>query len=109
MTDNNGLPTVMAGHLEPGSAWKPGSSVRRCVAGLAGTSPQRRSSSCGTETHTRTGVTVLITGAVICAADSVLLTRPYVPRPTTLFIAVTVAAVAGMVVPGSSRFGSLPS
>ena len=52
------------------------------------------------EIHTRTGVAVLITGAVIYAAGSVLLARPHVSRPATLFIAVPVAAVAGMMVLG---------
>ena len=52
------------------------------------------------EIHTRTGVAVLITGAVIYAAGSVLLARPHVSRPVTLFIAVPVAAVAGMMVLG---------
>jgi hypothetical protein len=52
------------------------------------------------EIHTRTGVAVLITGAVIYAAGSVLLARPHVSRPVTLFIAIPVAAVAGMVVLG---------
>jgi hypothetical protein len=40
------------------------------------------------EIHTRTGVAVLITGPVIYAAGSVLLARPHVSRPLTLFIAV---------------------
>jgi uncharacterized membrane protein len=53
------------------------------------------------EVHTRAGVAVLVTGAVIYAAGSVLLARPYVSRPVTLFIAVPVAAVAGMVVLGA--------
>lgn len=53
------------------------------------------------EVHTRTGMAVLITGAVIYAAGSVLLARPHVSRPVTLFIAVPVAAVAGMVVLGA--------
>lgn len=52
------------------------------------------------EVHTRTGLAVLITGAVIYAAGSVLLARPYVSRPVTLFIAVPVAAIAGMAVLG---------
>src|SRR6516164_3603752 len=52
------------------------------------------------EVHTRTGVAVLITGAVIYVAGSVLLARPHVSRPATLFIAVPVAAVAGMAVLG---------
>ena len=52
------------------------------------------------EIHTRTGVAVLITGALIYAAGSVLLARPHVTRPATLFLAVPVAAVAGMMVLG---------
>ena len=53
------------------------------------------------EIHTRTGMAVLMTGAVIYAVGSILLARPYVSRPATLFIAVPVAAVAGMVVLGA--------
>lgn len=53
------------------------------------------------EVRTRTGVAVLVIGAVIYAVGSVLLARPYVSRPVTLFIAVPAAAVAGMVVPGA--------
>ena len=52
------------------------------------------------EVHTRTGLAVLIAGAIIYAAGSILLARPYVSRPVTLFIAVPVAAVAGMAVLG---------
>lgn len=52
------------------------------------------------EVHTRTGLAVLITGAVIYAVGSVLLARPYVSRPATLFIAVPAAAIVGMVVLG---------
>jgi uncharacterized membrane protein len=52
------------------------------------------------ELHTRTGVAVLVTGAVIYAAGSVLLARPHVSRSVTLFLAVPVAAVAGMAVLG---------
>ena len=52
------------------------------------------------EIHTRTGVAVLAAGAVIYVAGSVLLARPHVSRPVTLFIAVPVAAVAGMAVLG---------
>lgn len=52
------------------------------------------------EARTHTGAAVLITGAVIYAAGSVLLARPYVSRPRTLFLAVPVAAVAGMAVLG---------
>ncbi len=52
------------------------------------------------EIHTRTGVAVLITGAVVYAAGSVLLARPHVSRPVTLFVAVPVAAFAGVAVLG---------
>ena len=52
------------------------------------------------EIHTRTGAAVLVTGAVIDAAGSILLARPHVSRPAMLLIAVPVAAVAGMVVLG---------
>jgi hypothetical protein len=53
------------------------------------------------EVRTRTGVAVLVIGAVIYAAGSVLLARPYVSRSVTLLIAVPVAAVAGMAVLGA--------
>jgi hypothetical protein len=52
------------------------------------------------EARTPAGVAVLVTGAVIYAAGSVLLARPRVSRPATLFLAVPVAAVAGMAVLG---------
>jgi hypothetical protein len=52
------------------------------------------------ETRTPAGVAVLVAGAVIYAAGSVLLARPHVSRPATLFMAVPVAAVAGMAVLG---------
>ena len=50
---------------------------------------------------TRTGLAVLIAGAIIYAAGSILLARPYVSRPVTLFIAVPVAAIVGMIVLGA--------
>jgi hypothetical protein len=52
------------------------------------------------EVHTRPGLAVLAAGTVIYAVGSVLMTRPYVSRPATLFIAVPIAAVAGMLVLG---------
>jgi hypothetical protein len=52
------------------------------------------------EVHTRQGLAVLAAGAVVYAAGSVLVARPYVSRPVTLFVAVPVAAVAGMLVLG---------
>jgi hypothetical protein len=52
------------------------------------------------EVHTRTGLAILITGAVSYAVGSVLLARPHVSRPGTLFIAIPIAAVVGLVVLG---------
>lgn len=56
------------------------------------------------EVHTRQGLAVLAAGALIYAAGSVLMARPYVARPVTLFVAVPVAAVAGMLVLGVLAF-----
>jgi len=50
--------------------------------------------------HTRTGLSVLCAGAVVYAIGSVVMARPYVTRPVTLFVAVPFAAVAGMLVLG---------
>jgi hypothetical protein len=50
--------------------------------------------------HNRTGLIVLAAGAVIYAVGSVVMARPYVSRPATLFIAVPIAAVAGMLLLG---------
>ena len=44
------------------------------------------------DVHTRAGVAVLAGGAVVYAAGSILMARPYVSRPATLFIAVPAAA-----------------
>lgn len=52
----------------------------------------------------RQGLAVLAAGAFIYAAGSVLMARPYVARPMTLFVAVPVAAVAGMLVLGVLSF-----
>jgi hypothetical protein len=52
------------------------------------------------ELHNRAGLIVLAVGAVIYAVGSVLMARPYVSRPTTLFIVVPIAAVAGMLLLG---------
>lgn len=56
------------------------------------------------EIHTRQGLTVLVAGTLIYAAGSVLMARPYATRPMTLFVAVPVAAVAGMLVLGVLAF-----
>jgi hypothetical protein len=56
------------------------------------------------EVHTRAGLAVLAAGAVIYAVGSVLMARPYVSRPVRLFVAVPVAAVAGMLVLGVLAF-----
>jgi len=52
------------------------------------------------ELHNRVGLIVLVFGAVIYAVGSVVMARPYVSRPATLFIAVPIAAVAGMLLLG---------
>jgi hypothetical protein len=52
------------------------------------------------ELHNRAGLIVLAVGAVIYAAGSVVMARPYVSRPVTLLIAVPIAAVAGMLLLG---------
>ena len=56
------------------------------------------------EVHTRAGLAVLAAGAVVYAIGSVLMARPYVSRPLALFVAVPVAAVAGMFVLGVLAF-----
>lgn len=56
------------------------------------------------EVHTRQGLAVLAAGAVIYAAGSVLMARPYVSRPVMLFVAVPVAAVAGLLLLGVLAF-----
>lgn len=52
------------------------------------------------EVHTRQGLAVLAAGALIYAVGSVFMARPYLTRPVTLFVAVPVAAVAGLLVLG---------
>lgn len=53
------------------------------------------------DVHTRAGVAVLAAGGVVYAAGSILMARPYVSRPATLFIAVPAAAAAGMLALGA--------
>ena len=53
------------------------------------------------ELHTRQGLAVLAAGALLYAAGSIFLARPYVTRPLALFVAVPVAAIAGMLVLGA--------
>lgn len=50
--------------------------------------------------HTRTGLAVIAAGAIVYAAGSTLMARPYLTRPALLFAAVPVAAVAGMLALG---------
>lgn len=52
------------------------------------------------QVHTLQGLAVLAAGALLYAAGSVLMARPYATRPVTLFVAVPAAAVAGMLVLG---------
>jgi hypothetical protein len=50
--------------------------------------------------HNRAGLIVLTAGAVVYAAGSVVMARPYASHPAILFLAVPVAAVAGMLLLG---------
>lgn len=52
------------------------------------------------EVHTRQGLAVLVAGALVYAAGSVVMARPYVRNPLTLLVAVPAAAVAGMLLLG---------
>jgi len=52
------------------------------------------------ELHTRTGLIVLIAGTVVYAAACVVMARPFVSRPALLFIAIPLAAVAGVLLLG---------
>jgi hypothetical protein len=52
------------------------------------------------EIHSRSGLIVLAAGAVVYAAGTIVMARPYVSRPAALFVAVPVAAIAGMLVLG---------
>ena len=52
------------------------------------------------ELHTRWGLIVLVAGSVVYGAGSVVMARPYMSSPAGLFIAVPIAAVAGMLVLG---------
>jgi hypothetical protein len=52
------------------------------------------------ELHSRAGLTVLAAGAVVYASGSVVMARPDISRPATLFIAVPIAAVAGLLLLG---------
>lgn len=52
------------------------------------------------DVHTRTGLSVIAAGAIIYAAGSILMARPYLSRPVMLFVAVPIAAVVGMLALG---------
>ena len=52
------------------------------------------------ELHTHAGLVVLVAGSVVYAGGSVLMARPYVSGPVTLFVAVPIAAVAGLLMFG---------
>jgi len=52
------------------------------------------------DVHTRTGLAVIAGGAIIYAAGSILMARPYLSRPVMLFVAVPMAAVVGMLALG---------
>ena len=50
--------------------------------------------------HNRAGAIVLAVGAVVYAIGSVVMARPYASRPSTLLVAVPIAAVGGMLLLG---------
>lgn len=50
--------------------------------------------------HTRVGIDVLVSGAVVFALGSVLAARPFVKRRRTLLLAVPLAAACGLLVAG---------
>jgi hypothetical protein len=52
------------------------------------------------DAHSTTGLVLLLVGLVLFAFGSTVMARPFVQRPLTLFLAVPVAAVAGMLVLG---------
>lgn len=52
------------------------------------------------ELHTRLGLIVLVAASVTYAAGSVIMARPFISRPLALFVAVPIAAVAGLLVFG---------
>jgi len=52
------------------------------------------------DAHTTTGLLLLLVGLVLFASGSTVMARPFVRRPLTLFLAVPVAAAAGMLVLG---------
>lgn len=53
------------------------------------------------DVHTRTGLIVLVAGAVIYAAGSMVMARPFVFQPRILFLAVPAAAVVGILALGA--------
>jgi hypothetical protein len=53
------------------------------------------------DVHTRTGLIVLTAGAVIYAAGSVVMARPFLVQPRILFLAVPAAAVVGILALGA--------
>jgi hypothetical protein len=52
------------------------------------------------ELHTKAGLIVLASGAIVYAIGTAVMARPYVTRPVTLFVVVPLAAVAGMLLLG---------
>lgn len=56
------------------------------------------------ELHSRAGLVVLAAGSVVYAVGTVVMARPFVSRPALLFIAIPIAAVAGLLVVGVLAF-----
>ncbi len=51
--------------------------------------------------HTKAGLILLFVGAVVFAAGSVLIARPYVRRPVLLLVAIPLAGAVGMLLLGA--------
>ena len=52
------------------------------------------------DAHTTAGLVLLLLGLVLFGCGSTVMARPFVKRPLTLFLAIPVAAAAGMLVLG---------
>ena len=52
------------------------------------------------DAHTTVGLVLLLVGLVVFALGSMVMARPFVRRPVTAFVAVPLAAAAGMLVLG---------
>jgi hypothetical protein len=54
------------------------------------------------QSHTGSGLVLLVLGALAFATGSILMARPYVRHPGALFVAVPLSALAGMLLAGAA-------